>query len=72
MKIYLLIATMLISAGCASTANYKRMTEGAANCNSICKDNPEVGEYSHKGGGGVTLLFMGGFEEKCGCARSNK
>ena len=70
MKILLAtLATLALFAGinCASGNKMESFTEGAATCNEICKDNPEIDEYSHKAGGGVTLLFMGGFEERCGC-----
>ena len=72
MKTILIMAVVFGSMGCASTNPNQKFTEGAANCNSVCKNNPEISEYSHKAGGGITLLFMGGFEEKCGCARTSK
>lgn len=72
MKTFLLMVVVLSSTGCASVTPHQEFTEGAANCNSICKNNPEINEYSHKAGGGITLLIMGGYEEKCGCARTNK
>ena len=72
MKTFLLMVVVLVSAGCASTSCNQKFTEGAANCNSICKNNPAISEYTHKAGGGITLLFMGGLEEKCRCDRINK
>ena len=72
MKTILLGIVVLASAGCASVPPHQRFAEGAANCNSICKNNPEINKYSSKAGGGITLLFMGGMEEKCECARQAK
>jgi len=67
MKILLLVTIMLASVGCQSTG--ERMKECAANCNTICKDNPNITEFAHKSVGGLTLLFVGGMEMKCGCNR---
>jgi len=62
----------LACTGCATMTPHQRFAAGAANCNSICKNNPEINKYSSKEGGGITLLFMGSIEEKCECARANK
>lgn len=71
MRILALIMVVTFITGC-SNANQRKETfiDGAVTCNNICINNPEVGEYSQKVGGGVTLLFVGGMEEKCNCNRS--
>jgi hypothetical protein len=51
--------------GCQSTS--EKMTAHAATCNSICRDNPHLSQFSAAGGGGLTLLFVGGAEITCGC-----
>ncbi|MDH3354387.1 MAG: hypothetical protein OEL79_04150 [Chromatiales bacterium] len=71
MKMLLLVFMVSLSVGCSATADRKqKMIDGAATCNSICQNNPEIGEYSQKMGGGMPLLFMGGMEVKCACSRS--
>ncbi|OGS06407.1 MAG: hypothetical protein A2270_06890 [Elusimicrobia bacterium RIFOXYA12_FULL_51_18] len=72
MKSLLLIVVFLACTGCATMTPQQRFAQGAENCNSICKNNPEINKYSSKAGGGITLLFMGGMEEKCECARPTK
>ncbi|MDH5721187.1 MAG: hypothetical protein OEZ13_11330 [Spirochaetia bacterium] len=71
MKTILAVLVVLLMINCKSTYTEK-MREGAANCNAICKTNPEISEYSQKGGGGMPLLFLGGYEIKCGCAERGK
>ncbi|MDH5718240.1 MAG: hypothetical protein OEZ22_11485 [Spirochaetia bacterium] len=71
MKTILTVLVVLLMINCKSTET-ERIKEGAANCNAICKSNPEINEYSQKSGGGMPLLFMGGFEIKCGCAERGK
>lgn len=66
MKTILLGAVLaLISAGCQSSS--ERMVQHAATCNNICRDNPNLSQFSAAGGGGLTLLFVGGAEITCGC-----
>ncbi|MEN8132870.1 MAG: hypothetical protein ABFS45_22360 [Pseudomonadota bacterium] len=73
MKILALVVVAAFTVGCSSTNERKQMfIEGAETCNMICMNNPEVGEYSYKAGGGMPLLFMGGMEEKCNCIRPQK
>ncbi len=71
MRILALIMVMAFAAGCGSSSEHKqKFSEGAKICNTICIDNPEVGEYSQKLGGGIPLLFMGEMETKCNCNKS--
>ncbi len=73
MKRYLLVLVVSLMVGCSSKGDLKdEMSDGAASCNDICKNNPEISAYSHKAGGGITLLFMGGMEVKCSCNRTSK
>lgn len=72
MKTILMIGIALFAVGCQSTHDTRDVTEGAANCNVICKNNPEIREYSYKAGGGLPLLLMGGMEERCTCSRSGR
>ncbi len=73
MRILALVMVVAFIAGCSHHNQRKQMfIEGAETCNKICMNNSEVGEYSQKAGGGVTLLFMGGMEEKCNCNRSQQ
>ncbi len=68
MKIWGLAMIMAFSAGCSSTGDDKQeFIDGAKTCNTICMNNPEVGEYSQKLGGGIPLLFVGGMETTCNC-----
>jgi len=71
MRILALIMVMAFTVGCSSTGEHKqKFIEGAKTCNTICMNNPEVGEYSQKLGGGIPLMFMGKMETKCNCNRS--
>lgn len=72
MKILALVALVAFTAGCSSTSGHKQaFIEGAEACNSICINNPEVGEYSYTAGGGIPLLFIGRMEKKCNCTRKH-
>jgi len=71
MKILTLIMVVAFIAGCSNTNQRKEMfIDGADTCNKICINNSKMGEYSQKSSGGITLLFIGGMEEKCNCNRS--
>ena len=73
MKYLLGVLAILLMAGCSSNEIRKaEFSDGAASCNEICRTNPGISEYSHKAGGGMPLLFMGGVEVKCGCNRTSK
>ncbi len=73
MKHFFGILAMSLMAGCSSIEDRKaELSDGAASCNEICRANPGISEYSHKAGGGIPLLFMGGEEVKCGCNRTGK
>lgn len=73
MKYFLGVLAMLLMAGCSSNETRKaELSDGVASCNEICRTNPGISEYSHKAGGGMPLLFVGGVEVKCGCNRIGK
>ena len=73
MKTLLLVLAVSLMVGCSSKGGLKEdMSDGAAICNEICKNNSEISEYSSTAGGGIPLLFMGGMEVKCSCNRTSK
>ncbi|MBN8220465.1 MAG: hypothetical protein J0L53_06050 [Spirochaetes bacterium] len=65
MKKIFIAAVLLVMIGCQSTG--EKIAQQAATCNNICKDNPNLSHFSAAGGGGLTLLFVGGAEITCGC-----
>jgi len=68
MKTYALLAVVLLTVGCSSPGEEKQMFfEAADACNTICKNNPEINQFSQKAGGGMPLLFLGGMEISCSC-----
>lgn len=72
MKIILLFVCVFVLSACSSTGDHKHsLVEGGKECNTLCKNNPEISEYSVKAGGGIPILFIGGMEQKCACRGRN-
>lgn len=69
-KISVLVLVSLCVVGCSSNQNKEQMfIEAAEACSTICKDNPSIRQVSSSAGGGLPLLFLGGMETSCQCAR---
>lgn len=69
MKIIFASIVVLLAAGCASDPKSEDLKTGGAECAKMCKENPEVKEYSQSHGGGIALLLIGGEAKKCTCHR---
>jgi hypothetical protein len=69
LKTMIAIASVIVATGCASGLKNEEFKAGVADCAMMCKANPDIKEYSKSHGGGFTLLFFGGEEQKCACNR---
>lgn len=68
-KTLVVTALVLLVAGCASQPKNEEFKAGVADCAAMCKEHPDVKEYSQSQGGGFFLLFFGGEGKKCACNR---